>query len=297
MPFIEEIISVGNPEKGYALFNKTTGEFMSDFVYSNIINTSYGLHFLYKGEAQDDYVIVDNKGKEVTFDKRYLWGLLGRSHFGVGYVVGVEDNKCYLANNRGEILSKGFDRRILSYSASSRIFETTNVLEESGRKFKGLLAMDGTELVPCEDEYIPEYSDVFVLTELIEKYGYGLIKYASDEILASDMIFIRLMEAAVKSIRTLPDFVDKRDYVISFTKEGLSNMYYLRLELCFDKGINRNKAELDQKETFAKFGALVDKLLEEGHIHNSITANFMKKQIEAILEKLIGTPNNVFIFD
>ena len=297
MAFIDEIISVGNHEKGYALFNKTTGEFMSDFVYSNIVNTSYGLHFLYKGENQEDYIIVDKSGKEVVFDKNYFWGLLGRSPLGVGCVVGKKDNKFYLANCKGQILSKGFDRRLLAHSASSRIYEATNDLKDSGRKFVGLIAMDGTELVPCNEEYIQEYDDVFVLSELIEKYGYGLIKYASEDILASDMIFIKLLEAAVKSLRTIPDFVNNKDYVMLFAQEGITGMYYLRLELCFEKGIIRTKAELDAKETHDKFVALVDKLLEEGLLINRIMADYLKKQIDNVLERLLGRWEKVFIFD
>lgn len=297
MAFIEEIISVGNHEKGFALFNKTTGEFMSDFVYSNIINTSYGLHFLYKGESQEEYTIVDNYGKEVVFDENYLWGFLGRSPFGVGCVVGKKDNKCYLANCKGKILSKGYDRRIMSHSPSSRIFETINMLEDSGRKLVGLIAMDGTELVPCEDEHIPEYDDVFVLTELVEKYGYGLIKYASDEILASDMIFIKLLEAAVKSIRTLPDFVNNREYVLNFASDGVLNMYYLRADLCFEKGIFRNKADLDPKQTHDKFENMINKMVEEGLIINRIAAAYLQKQIDSVLERLLGRWDKVFIFD
>ncbi len=293
MPFRDVFIEVGNSEKGYALFNKTTGEFLTDFEYDNVVPTTYGLHFLYKGE--NGCKIVDDNGKKVNLNKDYFWGTLGREPFGVGNVVHLTTDDCYLANHKGQILSKGYNRRLVPISSTARIYEATNVDKNSGSKQKGLLNILGEEIVPCIDEYIPLYEDVFVLTELIEKQGYGLIKYASDDILASDMIFIKLVEAGIKSLYTLPDFIDKKEYISLFCAEAVAKMDEMRTWACLNRSIKRNKSDQKLEEVFDRFDKLVDKLVEDEIITNRIMSNFLKKTVQNLLEKLLDSSNFILI--
>ena len=295
MTYKNEVIYVGNPDKGYALFNKTTGEYLSRFEYDNIVTTTFGVHFLYKGD--ENYIIVDDFGKELVFDKEYFWGALGRCFFGVGTVVNLTDNKCYLASYKGEVLSKGYDRRLVSATTTSRIYEASVEDKSAGRVLKGLVAMSGEEIVSCSDEYIPIFDNIFSLYEMVEKYGYGLIKYASDEILASDKMFVNLLEHTIKSLYTLPDSISKDDYIKAFCSEGPASLYSMRLEECFSRNIARKKSEdIDFKDVVKKFDDMIEKLKEDGVISNALICNYLKKNVQNVLERVFVN-KNTFIFD
>ena len=101
----------------------------------------------------------------------------------------------------------------------------------------------------------------------------------------------------IKCIRNLPEEIDKVGFITALADNGVDYMYYLRSEICFEKAIFRKKAEVNVKEVYDRFGNLIDKLFEEGHIQNRILAGFLKKKVEVVLEKVIGTSANVFIFD
>lgn len=296
MTYEDKFIYVGNQEKGYALINTYTGEFLSGFDYSSVVPTRYGIHFLYKEGSEESCTIVDDNGKTVSFNKDYFWGSLAGNHFGVGYVLSFKDNKYYFADCKGNILSKGYDRKPELLFKSARIYKVTNVVKDSGRKFKGLVDAIGREIVACVDEYIPEYDDIFVLLELIEKYGPGLFLYASDEILASDMLFLKVLEASVKSLRTLPDSIDKYYYINAFVGGGIESLYFERKRLCMEKDLKRESAEVDVVKIRSKFNLLIDTLFEEGTITNRIVAQLLQKEIGKVLEMLFGNSVQVFIF-
>lgn len=287
--YYKELIYVGNPEKGYALFDKTNGEFMTGFDYTNIVNTDFGIHFLFKGS--DNYKIVDSDGKEVVFDEDYFWGTLSGSVLGVGSVYNHKTNKCYLGNFRGEILSKGYDGRICvprmgnSYGG---IFETKIKVESSGRVLKGLISLSGEEVVPCEDDYIPEFDNIFVLAEKVEKYGLGLIAYADRDILSSHKAAIKLLESAMKFFYNVPDSVDKGIFRNNYCHAVCKQFTNIWVYTCFEKGVSlKSNEKIDEKEVLDRFDKLIDDIAKEFDI-SSIGINCLRKDVENSIWTLTG---------
>ncbi len=289
MPY-RQLIYVGNFDKGYALFDKINGEFMSGFDYINIVNTEYDRHFLFKSEK--DYLIVDGDGKEVPYDKDYFWGTLSGCPFGLGGVYKESDNKVYLGNYEGKILSKGYENSTLrppkSAGVTCGIFEIKQKDEKTGGIKRGLLSFTGEEIVPCKDEFIAEFDDIFVLCNLVEKYGYGLIAYASSEILSSSKAVFKLFESGLKYIINIPNTVHKKSFYNTFCGEYCSCFNALWMLSCSERSIPIVYSEdLTEKALKDRLTIILRDIKPIEDI-NTIAFNHMLKQMENFIDSFIN---------
>lgn len=285
----KKLISVGNDEKGYALFDTYNGEFLSEFDYSSIIVSNYGLNFLF--DKSGNCKIVNNSNEELTFDKNYLWTTLSNSNIGVAGVFNKLDGKCYLGNYKGEILSKGYNGTILPSAFKSGLDGLFNIVVKdvsAGKVYKGLLSLTGEELVAPVDEYLPVYDDIFVLSELIERYGFGLLNLASDELLVSGVAGVKLFESALKYIYNVPNSVDQETFRQAYCYKAPGLFVETWLDLVVKRNLTRpNLQDYNLSELATRFGTLISGIKKDfdGKIANLYLSSLGKNVFDA-LERL-----------
>lgn len=285
----KKLISVGNDEKGYALFDTYNGEFLSEFDYSSIIISNYGLNFLF--DESGNCKIINNDNQELTFDKNYLWTTLSNSHVGVAGVFNKLDGKCYLGNYRGEILSKGYNGTILPsafYRGLDGLFNIIVKDASAGKVYKGILSNSGEELVAPVDEYLPVYDDIFVLSELVERYGFGFLNLASDELLASNAAGVKLFESALKYMYNVPSSVNQESFRQLFCYKAPEYFVDTWQDLMIKRNISRpNMQDYNPSEMANRFGSLVNSIKKDfdGKIANFYLSALGKNVFDS-LERL-----------
>lgn len=292
----DEIIDVGNPEKGYALYNRTQGEYITGFDYTNIIIKPYGVCFLFKGE---DCEIVNFEGKKLSFDSKYFWQALSSTPLGIGAIYGTNNKKLYIANYRGEIISGPYERARCGCLVPTKISDAiyTGKVFLVGRKKSpseplliGLISFDGEVIVPCEHENLSiMYENIFELCNLVEKYGIGLIPYASDDILSSRTCMLKLIESAIKNIKYCPKSVNQDAYLNFMLANMFEDLKYMFLGLSHERNFSiKREGEMNAYVTSEKYSKLLDEETNDGEGLNRIEYNYYKKSLERLIDFVVS---------
>lgn len=283
-----KLISVGNDEKGFALFDRYNGEFLSGFEYSSIIISNFGVNFLFQGE--NSCKIVDCQGKELNFDNKYLWAMLANSVFGIAGVFNQDDGKCYLGSYEGKVLSNGYLGTILPLTFTEGfggLFMINQRLPETGKTLKGLLSLSGEEVVSPTDEFLPVYDDIFILSGLVERYGFGMMICSSDDILKSSVAVIKLFESTLRYLYNIPSSVGEEHLPLFFA--NICKSFSRMLEnLCISRNIYASKKiECEHLDIVKRFGELYKKIVQDfKDIVPPLYINILSKSIFDTLEHL-----------
>ena len=283
-----------------AIYDKNRSVYLTPHIYDRVILSHYDSHIAYNANDLVDEgrvipkmgevaysAIIDNFGNvkalpNLIFAYNYN---LPFNMFNVCPALNKVDNKFYLLNSNGELLSKGYERIVAidKWHADSEHdfglyygleYKQDRLNNEKSIKSRKLLYVDGKEikvtLTDINDNWdckVKEFESIDVLVKYIKKYGPNMITLAPDLIFKASENYPKIVNSVCEYVDSLNENIKCENflnYTLKVITEYATN--YKPKAQCV------SQSELYPNKIFAK---------------NIIEANSLRKQISDLYD-IIG---------